>query len=73
MTVTIRDTRYHWHPVLITLTIPDHCTKCGGPRGTTNRTRQCLDGEFYYVDTWTNPCGHIEKYHDLIADFTVAR
>ena len=74
MQVTIRDRSIsEWLPVLRTIEIPNRCPKCGGERGTPKLTRQCEDGELYYVHTWTNPCGHIDKYADLIADHTVAR
>jgi hypothetical protein len=73
MTVTIPDrTGNPWFPVLRTINIPDRCPKCGGERGAPTLTRQCEDGEFYYVHTWTNPCGHIDKYADLIMDHTHA-
>lgn len=41
------------------------CPVCGKPRGKITRGRSydgslCLD-----VDTWVNPCGHVDKYADV--------
>lgn len=38
------------------------CPRCGGPRGAPILSRFCEDGEHYWVDTWTNPCGHLDRY-----------
>ncbi len=79
MQVTIRDRSaepaWGYGPTRValrTITIPDRCPKCGGPRGEPRNLNQCDDGEFYSVQTWTNPCGHVDRYADLIADHTTA-
>lgn len=53
-----------------TVEISDRCPVCGGPRGTPHKQRFCEDGEFYLVDCWTNPCGHVDKYPAVIAEGT---
>jgi hypothetical protein len=49
-------------PAIRTVTIADTCPTCGGPRGEPRNLNQCDDGEFYSVDVWDNPCGHIDTY-----------
>lgn len=51
---------------LVTLEIPDTCPTCGGPRGEPTPTRQCEDGDWFTVDQWRNPCGHVDKYRDVL-------
>jgi hypothetical protein len=58
--------------VIRTITIPDRCPKCGGPRGEVKPYRFFCDGDWFSVDTWDNPCGHIDFYADVIADHTTA-
>ncbi|MCD5326804.1 hypothetical protein ACFFU8_17935 [Chromobacterium piscinae] len=53
---------------IVEVEIADTCQKCGGPRGTPTRNRYCEDGEFYYVDNWTNPCGHVDRYLDVLRE-----
>jgi hypothetical protein len=50
------------------ITIPVVCRVCGAPRGAPRSTRQHEDGVTYYVHTWTNPCGHVDLYADLIRE-----
>ncbi|WP_444956765.1 hypothetical protein [Microbulbifer sp. ZKSA002] len=51
---------------LKTMEISDNCPKCGGPRGIPYRHNFYEDGETYSVSKWDNPCGHIDKYRDVI-------
>lgn len=51
-----------------TVEIAGSCPKCGGPRGEPRMTRQCEEGEFYYVHAWTNPCGHVDDYDAVLSD-----
>lgn len=50
------------------VTISDYCPKCGQKRGEPVLKRYCEDGEWYDVSCWQNPCGHIDKYQDVIAE-----
>lgn len=45
--------------------ISDNCPICGGKRGEPQERQYCEDGEFYTVDNWENPCGHLDKYKDV--------
>jgi len=38
------------------------CPKCGQERGKTYPYRFCEDGEWFTVDRWDNPCGHLDTY-----------
>lgn len=73
MQVRVRDRRseswgYGLTTVVVrTLDIPDTCPVCGGPRGEKRNLNQCDDGEFYSVDVWTNPCGHVDEYNVLLS------
>ncbi|MFE7954443.1 hypothetical protein [Streptomyces sp. NPDC057413] len=53
-----------------TVTVPATCPQCGGPRGadTVNAWRFCEDGEWYTVDRWTNPCGHVDMYAAVLRE-----
>lgn len=72
MQVRVRDTRFDsWghgltRAIVRSVTIADTCPVCGGPRGTARNANQCDDGEFYSVDVWDNPCGHIDHYNAVL-------
>lgn len=53
---------------IVNVTIPDICPACGGPRGNPVQKSFYEDGEIYTVDTWSNPCGHVDKYKDVIRE-----
>jgi len=44
------------------------CPVCGEPRGVPRPTTFHEFGEHYSVDTWTNACGHVDKYRDLLTE-----
>lgn len=50
------------------ITISDRCPICGGPRGEPRNLNQCDDGNYYSVDIWENPCGHIDSYPNVLAE-----
>ncbi|MFG5382843.1 hypothetical protein ACEWPN_16925 [Yoonia sp. R2-816] len=50
------------------VTISDFCPKCGEKRGKPALRQFCEDGEWYDLSCWQNPCGHIDKYQDVIAE-----
>jgi hypothetical protein len=73
MTVTIRDRSAEapWgvgptSPVVRTLTISASCPTCSARRGQPSTLRQHDDGCTYYVDVWTNPCGHLDRYEAVV-------
>ena len=42
--------------------ISDNCPVCGKKRGEPFPYRFHEDGEWFVVDRWNNPCGHIDTY-----------
>lgn len=42
------------------------CPTCSKEMGKPKLQLFCEDGEFYSVHTWSNDCGHIAKYKDLL-------
>jgi hypothetical protein len=75
MTVTIRDRSAErpWgsgptNPVTRTVTISALCPRCGGRRGEPTGLNQCDDGAFYWVQVWSNPCGHVDMYADVVVE-----
>jgi hypothetical protein len=57
-----------YHITLRTVTIPDTCPVCGGPRGEPKATSYHEDGETFSVDVWENACGHIDSYADVLRE-----
>jgi hypothetical protein len=53
----------------MTVNIARNCPVCGKPRGKPSPYRFCEDGEWFIVDKWDNPCGHIEKYKNCYFEF----
>jgi len=51
-----------------TIVIADNCPICGKPRGKANSYRFPEDGQWFVVDTWKNPCGHIDDYKDCLIE-----
>lgn len=52
----------------VTVEIANICPTCGGPRGKPVTIRQCEDGQWFSLDQWTNPCGHIDRYKDVYVE-----
>lgn len=43
------------------------CPVCSKPRGLIRHNQRSYDGSLVLsVDGWSNPCGHIDKYHMVI-------
>lgn len=51
-----------WTYYPVTVEISDYCPVCGAVSGKPQRNNYCEDGEWYSVDNWENPCGHIDRY-----------
>lgn len=75
MTVTVRDRTAEspWGsgpltPVTRQITISAFCPRCGLRRGQPNGLNQHDDGAWYWVQTWTNPCGHVDMYADVLRE-----
>ncbi|QKW07012.1 hypothetical protein HUT18_11955 [Streptomyces sp. NA04227] len=45
------------------------CPRCGGPRGSAVPQRFHEDGDWYTVDKWDNPCGHVDTYTSVLAEY----
>lgn len=75
MQVTVRDRSAEaaWgsgptNPHIRTLTISANCPACQGPRGEPQGQNTCDDGAYYWVHIWTNPCGHVDLYADVVVE-----
>ena len=75
MTVTVRDRNAEtpWgvgliRPVVRTITISAFCPTCGGRRGEPRSIDQCDDGAYYWVQVWSNPCGHVDMYANVVIE-----
>lgn len=64
-TVTIPACEAHEGSESVTLTLPWCCIHCGGPRGEPAIGTSWDGSRQLAVHTWTNPCGHTEKYSQL--------
>jgi len=42
------------------------CPRCKEPRGPVCKGRSYDGFRILAVDRWTNPCGHVDKYHNLL-------
>lgn len=75
MTVRVVD-RNTWgtrgpYPVIRAVTISATCPQCGGPRGTPRPYTFYDNGDWHTCDRWENPCGHVDKYVDVLAEASV--
>lgn len=75
MTVTVRDRSAErpWgsgltNPVVREVTISAFCPVCGERRGEPSGLNQCDDGAFFWVQVWSNPCGHVDMYADVVVE-----
>jgi hypothetical protein len=48
--------------------IADNCPTCGKRRGTPYDYNFCEDGEWFSVDKWDNPCGHLDTYRECLKE-----
>lgn len=69
ITVTIPSREQHEGFSKVTLEIPAVCPKCGGKRAVKRWKGRSYDGSRYMeVDCWTNECGCIDKYRDVVVE-----
>jgi hypothetical protein len=57
-----------WTYYPVEVEISKTCPVCGGPRGEPGWYNFCEDGEWYSVNTWQNPCGHVDHYADVLIE-----
>ncbi len=68
-TVTIPACTEHNGLHAMTITVPWLCRVCGGPRGEPVSGISFDGSRRLQVHTWSNPCGHIERYVDVRRDY----
>ncbi|MFI7608497.1 hypothetical protein ACIBTV_25555 [Micromonospora sp. NPDC049366] len=56
------------YPLIRTVRIATTCPQCGGRRGEPSPFRFCEDGGWLVCDRWTNPCGHIDYYGQVLRE-----
>ncbi len=56
-----------------TVKISADCRVCGRPRGERQGLNQADDGNYYWVQTWVNPCGHQDMYADVMFESVTLR
>ena len=57
--------------IIRTLEIPDTCDVCGGLRGEPKAHYTYEYGATAYPDVWHNPCGHVDKYRELVKRYGI--
>lgn len=72
-TLTVRVPDYGTQPgyegvTIKTVVIAATCRSCGGPRGDVRESQFMRDGTRHACDTWDNPCGHADKYTDVLRE-----
>lgn len=71
MTVRVVDRgtgRDYQYPIIRTVTIAAVCPRDGGTRGEPWPYRFAEDGGWLTCDRWTNPCGHIDTYDEVLVE-----
>lgn len=53
----------------MTIEISDFCPVCGGKRGTPKKGLSYDGSRRLVVDMWENPCGHIDYYSNVRAEY----
>lgn len=57
-----------WIYYPVTVEIGDRCPVCNSERGKPVPYNFCEDGEWFVVDRWKNPCGHIDYYPEVLKE-----
>ena len=80
MAVTIPGARHHLFagayrrsgglPVVDDYLISAACPRCGAPRGRPELQilADQVTGHYFCADVWTNPCGHVDSYADVLLE-----
>lgn len=58
-----------WTYYPLNITIGDNCPICNEKRGKPYVHHFSEDGEWFSVNRWDNPCGHLDKYGDVWREF----
>lgn len=54
-----------WTYYPIEVEIADTCPVCGGKRGKPYNHSFHEDGDWFNVNRWDNPCGHVDTYESV--------
>lgn len=57
-----------WTYYTKTIEISNLCPICGEKRGIPYQFRFHEDGEWFVVNKWDNPCGHIDSYKNCLLE-----
>ncbi len=57
-----------WAYYPMTIEISNQCPICGKPRGKPYPYRFREDGQWFVIDKWDNPCGHIDCYSTVFLE-----
>lgn len=63
-----QDASGSWTVRVDRIRISVRCPVCGVLRGTPYLSRQAEDGDWFNVHRWTNPCGHVDRYVDVVVE-----
>ena len=58
-----------WTYYAMRVTIGATCRTCGQPRGPLTGGRVIEDGEYSFVNKWTNECGHQDSFKDAYLEY----
>jgi hypothetical protein len=58
----------HGYLTVRTVQISDRCPVCCGPRGAAMLRHFAEDGRTFCASCWDNPCGHVDRYPDVLAE-----
>lgn len=64
-----------WSPSLREIEISAFCQvlDCGQRRGEIRGLNQHEDGVWFNTNVWTNPCGHLDRYPEVLAEAATRR
>ena len=66
--VTIPSRENHGGFLRTTVELDWVCPQCGGPRGEVYQAESFGGSRKMICDKWTNPCGHIDWYQDVLKE-----
>jgi hypothetical protein len=64
----IHRTNGDWKIHILKVSVSPNCPVCGARRGKPYNHNFCEDGEWFSCDRWDNPCGHTDKYTDVLQE-----
>lgn len=56
------------YPRILRVAVPWVCPECGSPRGEPWEFRFFDNGDYHVCNRWTNECGHVDMYADVIKE-----